>query len=1116
MPNSLEEQFYSGDFQRLQEDLHRMYQDEMDSVRVSQEENARNMRMMEERVRQQMDGDVEKVSVPQAMWKLASDRTQYSPFQPEYTERQKMVEDVGHRVGDSLANTAGFATSLGVTALASSLVGGAVLPLGIGMAAYTGVNWLTSNIQDRLGVEEGYRSYLRETSHRYITPFESSNIFDPGFDSGQRSEVARYLRGFSATSGLEDDEVMEILESFTDADLLRTTHGVKSFQDQFEKLVEVVKDSAIILHSSYEEVVDMMGEFNRMGIDIEDFPLMMSRLRNVASFTGGDTMQTINDLIMGARGRVHGTPYDLSTAVERGELNTLLAQFLSDYGQEHTQGFIDNIGGVTQASETMSSVQEQILRSPQARGFGHIMFDYEDGEFTFNRTMANEFFRRMAAGEDINELVQVSGDQMGEIGMAQWQTQGGRLLTNLDVEDSLNFLVSLVDALRASNADLRELDTADLLRVQYNLDPNTAEMLGSQLDTFTDRGEGFLAHQRLQAYDDYISKEIERIRAGDVDDLGLIEGMFESASTTFSHAGESVSDWVRGLFGYVDRDFVPQQIYDYEDFDDYTEGLRDRYEEIFDYFSGVPDVEAIQDIFDRDEISISYNDWRRIREELSETGMLSLDQQQQLMRILEPHEDDERYDDLTRVNEIQRDRVRDIVGDFGRDYVLTPISPIVDDVRESFTIQDWMNVRDDMARTGEGLTTQQYIQLRRLLESGELTSDEEIRIRQLMRSYTEPDLSAGESFIQSFDRTRLWFGQVGHYLGLDIDSYERPELNMMRIHEDPEEFFALFREIQDRQEGVTLGDIESDLRDRHELLTEQREEAHEDFRDFVSDLIDVTIAMTPEDAAVFEEVLPRAIELGELTEDDAREIFQDLSGLVDFDFDVDHWAEQAVDISQRFRGLDEEIGVVEGHISALEIRIDEGASQAHAVLDALEMVRDVDDITPDINLASPLQRVGTIIPGLDLHPIQGSIRDVEKALSRYESGDLMPGDLELVLGEIITEWEGRLSRLPRQQLEKTITEISDATGIIDADEILGSDDVASTFLSQLITVQSQHQEAQVVPEDPESDGLVDTLDSHKDHLDYVLATLSKEIAMMREWTVWHYDRTVASLPTTRD
>ena len=87
------------------------------------------------------------------------------------------------------------------------------------------------------------------------------------------------LRHLNTEKFLKDSEIQDMLTGFTEAGLFKDCVSLESFKDKMSKLVDVVKSSALILNESYENVVQMMGELQRAGINAENFDYMAVNLK---------------------------------------------------------------------------------------------------------------------------------------------------------------------------------------------------------------------------------------------------------------------------------------------------------------------------------------------------------------------------------------------------------------------------------------------------------------------------------------------------------------------------------------------------------------------------------------------------------------------------------------------------------------------------------------------------------------------------------------------------------------------------------------------------------------------------------------------------------------------
>ena len=202
-------------------------------------------------------------------------------------------------------NVAEFGGNLAGGSLGASLgavAGSALIPIpGVGtmvgtMAGYAagsflggkGVGLVTDQYRDRMS----YDNWLQQNSDRFINAFESSNgRTGAGFNKEERKEMAKYLANINTEFLMSDDEIYTLLDGVTDVGLLTSTSDMESFKKKFSSLVSAVKSGAKMLNTSYEEMVQMLGDLNKEGIrSPEQQQEALAGIKTISQITGKDSI----------------------------------------------------------------------------------------------------------------------------------------------------------------------------------------------------------------------------------------------------------------------------------------------------------------------------------------------------------------------------------------------------------------------------------------------------------------------------------------------------------------------------------------------------------------------------------------------------------------------------------------------------------------------------------------------------------------------------------------------------------------------------------------------------------------------------------------------------------
>lgn len=129
----------------------------------------------------------------------------------------------------------------------------------------------------------GYQNYLAANADKIFTSMKSTNGRGTGLTNDQIKGLSKDLLKMNTGLELTNDEMFTMLNNVTEAGLLNSAQDMQDFKKKFSTLAKTVKEGAGLLNTSYEEMAQMMGDLNRMGI--KD-PLAMRRTLEEIDKTG--------------------------------------------------------------------------------------------------------------------------------------------------------------------------------------------------------------------------------------------------------------------------------------------------------------------------------------------------------------------------------------------------------------------------------------------------------------------------------------------------------------------------------------------------------------------------------------------------------------------------------------------------------------------------------------------------------------------------------------------------------------------------------------------------------------------------------------------------------------
>lgn len=281
-------------------------------------------------------------------------------------QSEQRFQNAAFKVGSTGVNMAG-------SALGAS-VGTMIMPvIGTMAGAYIGgklSDGITNQTMEQLGARQGYDQWLQKNSTKFIDAFESKDPHKRGFNRKEEESLSKWLMKSNGDFFMSDDEMFTMLNNVTDAGLMKSTSDAKDFKKKFSGLVNLVKDGAKMLNTSYEEMTAMISEMNKMGIKDNKDRLQMLGMTDVTSMiTGKDSAQAFNAQMQVSQAIAPGTMIDPKLKMETAGVQISKAekwkedwkQFDPD-AQNAINAFYNLYNGDTSAlAMGMNQMQQQVM-----------------------------------------------------------------------------------------------------------------------------------------------------------------------------------------------------------------------------------------------------------------------------------------------------------------------------------------------------------------------------------------------------------------------------------------------------------------------------------------------------------------------------------------------------------------------------------------------------------------------------------------------------------------------------------------------------------------------------------------------------------------------------------
>lgn len=371
-----------------------------------------------------------------------SDRFFENKSKVSYQQSGEISAERGARYGNALIAGGGLAASAAADVTLMGMVPGLVGSVAAGAAGGAAAGWLFDVGLKQNQQHMAYNQYLQRESYRFIAPQNSTNERGiAGFGQDDRFAAAKYLRHFNTEALISDKETTMLMEKFTEGGLLKGTKDLEGFKDKMKSLTKYVKESALLLNESFEDITKLMSDMKKAGIDVTNVDYFSSKSKVVGAFTGMSAKEAGNFAFGTAVNAVQGTKFGAENEQYKRFDNLLYMGGLFDKAtdlkdkdpqQRELWNQINNLGGIKEASAVTTEYQNAKLKGQilQQSAVNFLDYDKSTNRWNFNRESYNEFIK---SDKNIDELNSVSRQKLlasGSEGQKSWKDNVETTLRN--------------------------------------------------------------------------------------------------------------------------------------------------------------------------------------------------------------------------------------------------------------------------------------------------------------------------------------------------------------------------------------------------------------------------------------------------------------------------------------------------------------------------------------------------------------------------------------------------------------------------------------------------------------------------------------------------------------
>lgn len=380
------------------------------------------------------------------------------------TGRTLLAMDEGSKIARAGVTLAGAGLSYGASSALGALAPGLA---GVGLSMFGGaaVGLAVDASVDEIKKNNALKKYIYKNSSKFIDPFETNNERGvAGFSREESADAANFIRTMNDELFVSDDDMMMMLQKFTEGGLLKETKDLDTFKEKMVSLSKTVKEGALMLNETYDSIADLMAEMRAAGIDEKSFKDLMSSGGILGSLLGADGSETLRDFLDWVKNLNAGTGNDNETTYNRLENTSIyMSKWFEElknkdpkdmsFTEKQNLNMIENLGGAAEASKYTLSLMEKMVEKEQFRNTGLYFYDYneEKKEFEFNQENFNKFKKGNLSLQELNDDASRKLNELRENGngnaVTLWENQySSYFKDSLKDGDMADFVSSVLNA----------------------------------------------------------------------------------------------------------------------------------------------------------------------------------------------------------------------------------------------------------------------------------------------------------------------------------------------------------------------------------------------------------------------------------------------------------------------------------------------------------------------------------------------------------------------------------------------------------------------------------------------------------------------------------------------
>lgn len=354
-------------------------------------------------------------------------------------------------------------------------------------------------MKDQIKEEKDIKDFLTTEAYRFISPEELKGFSGTELSRRQAKDWSQMILDLDKDLFYKDEEIQGMVKGLVNSGLVKRVGSMDEFRDDVGEYIDFIQNAIQIMGGTYDDIIGMMEEFKRAGIDTKDFDVQVANLKGYATYIQEDMGKILDYTLAVTSQRATGTTADAGMVQQSAAKSLALISNFYNRAEEagtdkNTLNYIRNLGGPMGAEQVLYSTFSQVFHTGGlgANLVGAVVRPAEDGGYEIDEAKLDDLLSRAQQGKlgaaQLLDMYESNMSSWSDMEKIVWQKSSGEAIRNFDSFDKLKLLNLSVEAVKTTYG--KDISPAQALSVYLGVDDYEAALLLEDLSKeYTLHGE---------------------------------------------------------------------------------------------------------------------------------------------------------------------------------------------------------------------------------------------------------------------------------------------------------------------------------------------------------------------------------------------------------------------------------------------------------------------------------------------------------------------------------------------------------------------------------------------------------------------------------------------------